>query len=88
MAVSKLVIYDLTSKEYRTVNGTIIFKTIENKEDRVINTHFKVCYVYNIIDDKIVYSYNHDWERKACESFQKDLDDYVRSNWRANLMEG
>lgn len=87
MAVSKIVIYDLTSKEYRTVNGTILFKTVENKEDRIINTHFKVGYIYNVIDGEIVYTYTNEWERNACESCRKDLDDYVKSNWKINLME-
>ena len=87
MAVSKIVIYDLTSTENRAVTGTVIFKIVEDEENKIINTHFKVFYVYNIMNDKITYSYNNEWERKACEPFQKDLDDYVKNNWQTNLME-
>lgn len=88
MAVSKITIYDVTSKEYRTINGTVIFKTTEDNGNKIINTHYKINYVYNIIEDKVVYSYSADWERKACEIFKNDLDECIRQHWQTILLNG
>lgn len=88
MSTSKITIYDVTSKEYRTINGTIIFKTTKDDGNKIINTHYKINYVYNIIEDEIVYSYGPDWERKVCEIFKNDLDECIRQHWRTILLNG
>lgn len=86
MAVAKIIIYDVTSKEYRTISGTIIFKTTEDDGNKIINTHYKISYVYNIIEDEIVYNCGSDWERKVCQIFKNDLDECIRQHWRTILL--
>ena len=88
MAVAKVIIYDIISKEYRTINGTIIFKTIEDNGSKIINNHYKISYVYNIIEDEVAYSYSNDYERKACQIFKNDLDECIRQYWRTIPLNG
>ena len=71
MAISKIVIYDLTSKEYRTVNGTIIFKTIENKED-----YYCVLLIEGINQKKTIpYSHNKEYVSFSLDDIKyKEID--------------
>ena len=85
MSVSEVVIYDVTARENHVITGSIVFKIIKTDVDKVINTHYKITYIYDIINNKITYSYNNEWERKTSEIFKNDLDKYVKTHWRSSL---
>ena len=51
-----------------------------------INSHnMKIGYVYNILENQIIFNYGKEYEREACQAFEKELKEHVSCHWLSKL---
>lgn len=76
--MAELKVYNIgDSEEIHTGSGSILCS---------INNHnMKIGYVYNILDDQIIFNYMKEYEREACQAFETELKDHAKHHWLSKL---
>jgi len=74
----ELKIYNLADdEEVHTGSGTLLCS---------VNDHnMKIGYVYDILNDRIIFNYMKEYERDACQAFETELKEHVRHHWLSKL---
>jgi len=74
----ELKIYNLADdEEVHTGSGTLLCS---------VNDHnMKIGYVYDILNDRIIFNYMKEYERDACQAFEIELKEHVRHHWLSKL---
>ena len=67
----------INDKEVHTGSGILLCP--------INNYNLKISYVYNILNNTVIFNYVHEYERDVCRVFEAELKDYIRHHWLSKL---